>query len=187
MKAANAMMVLGLSLTLGLGGCCKEKVCTDQSKPALAKCQARADDLLKQLNDLKVKLAQALQNPGTIKVDPEVLQLEGPNGQKRKIVLREGTLKQEQVIKVMRMGKGGLQACYNRALKRNSSLHHANLTLTLAFRVRANGSPTGISVRPNRDAKMTDCMQKAIKRWQFPTFKGQPVGVEVPVTLRPKS
>ncbi len=178
-------MLLGLALSLpACGG--KQKPCVDKSKAGLAKCNAQVETLQKQLNDLKIKLAQALANPGTIKVDPELLTLVGPGGKKRKITLREGTLKQTEVIRVFRLGKGALQACYNRALKRNSSLHHASLTLNLAFKVRASGTPMGISVRPNRDAKMSDCMKKAIRRWKFPRFSGQPVGVESPVTLRPK-
>lgn len=185
MRSALAML-LGLALSLPACGGAKQKPCVDKSKPALDQCNTRAEELQKQLNDVKVKLAQALANPGTIKVDPELLTLVGPGGKKRKIVLREGTLKQAQVIKVFRLGKGALQACYNRALKRNSSLHHSSLTLNLAFKVRASGTPTGISVRPNRDAKMIDCMKKAITRWKFPRFSGQPVGVESPVTLRPK-
>ncbi|MBW2733065.1 MAG: AgmX/PglI C-terminal domain-containing protein [Deltaproteobacteria bacterium] len=164
---------------------CPSKKCVDKSKPALAECQKRTDALQRQVNDLKVTLAQALQNPGTIKVDPALLELDGP-GKKRRVVLKEGTLKQEEVIKVIRLGKSGLQACYNRALKRNSALHHSKLTLTLDFKVRASGDPATISLRPNSDAKMIDCMKKAIKRWRFPHFRGQPVGVVSPVTLRPR-
>lgn len=177
--------VLVLSAALLLAGCQKQKPCVDTSKPALDQCQKRADALQRKLNDLKITLAQALQNPGTIKVDPELLQLEGP-GKKRRIVLKEGTLKQGQVINVIRLGKSGLQACYTRALKRNSALHHSKLTLTLDFKVKASGDPAAISLRPNSDAKMIDCMKKAIKRWRFPRFQGQPVGVVSPVTLRPK-
>ena len=177
--------VLSLA-TLGMAACGQKTICVDKSKPALEQCQTKAEGLRKQLNDIKVKLAQALANPGTIKVDPEILTLIGPEGKKRKIVLREGTLKQTEVIRVFRLGKVALQACYNHALKRNSSLRHSSLTLNVAFRVRASGSPASVSIRPNRDAKMTDCMKKAILRWEFARFSGQPVGVESPVTLRPK-
>lgn len=177
--------VLCLVSTLLVSGCQKAQDCVDKSKPALDECQKRSEALQRKLNDLKITLAQALQNPGTIKVDPELLQLEGP-GKKRRIVLKEGTLKQGQVISVISVGKSGLQACYTRALKRNSALHHSKLTLTLDFKVKSSGDPVAISLRPNSDAKMIDCMKKAIKRWRFPRFQGQPVGVVSPVTLRPK-
>ena len=177
--------VCGLAVGVGCGSPAKQPPCVDKSKPALELCEKKADTLQRQLNDLKIKLAQALANPGTIKVDPQLLQLDGNNG-KPAVVLREGTLKQSQVVTVLSLGKAGLQACYNRALKRNTALHHSKLTLTVAFKVKPSGTPTAISVSPNRDAKMNDCMIKSIRRWKFPAFEGQPVGVETPVTLRPK-
>jgi hypothetical protein len=164
----------------------KQKPCVDKSAPALKTCNEKADKLQQQLNSLKVKLAQALQNPGTIKVDPTLLELVGPDGKKKKIVLQEGSLKPAQVTKVMRLGKAALQSCYTRALKRNTALHHTRLKLQMAFKVRPSGSPTSISLKPNRDAKMIDCMVKAIRRWKFPAFTGQPVDVKTTVPLVPK-
>ena len=175
-------MLLAAVAAIGLPAC-KKKPCVDKSKPALDTCQAERDQLQQQLNELKLKLAQALANPGTIEVDPSVLTI---NGKRIDVQVQEGTLTQDQVITVLRRSKGSLRDCYTRALKRNSALHHGSITLTVAFKVKPNGRPTAISLRPNRDAQMTDCMVRAINRWTFPSFQGQPVGVESPVTLTPK-
>jgi outer membrane lipoprotein-sorting protein len=170
------------SLAMVTLGCGDKDKCVDTSKPALEECRAEQAKLQEQLNDLKIKLAEALANPGTIKVDPSVLMIDGkPVG-----TAKEGTLTQQQVIEVLRKSKGSLRDCYTRALKRNSALHHGSITLTVGFKVQNSGRPTSIAIRPNRDAKMIDCMTKAIQRWTFPKFEGQSVGVESPVTLTPK-
>ena len=178
----TGIVVAFAGMALVQGGC-EKKPCVDKSKPALEQCQADLDQTQKQLNELKVKLAQALANPGTIQVDPSVLTV---NGRRLDTKAQEGTLTQDQVIAVLRSSKGSLRDCYTRALKRNSSLHHGSITLTVSFKVKNNGRPSAISVRPNRDAQMIDCMVRAINRWTFPRFEGQPVGVESPLTLTPK-
>jgi len=155
----------------------------DRSLEALRKCESERDRLQEDLNALKVKLAQALANPGTIKVDPALLTIEGKSLMP---AMQEGTLTQEQVFAVIGRSKGSLEACYTRALKRNSALHHGAITLSVSFSVRTNGRPTRIDIQPNRDGQMIDCMVKAIERWPFPEFDGQAVDVEAPVTLLPK-
>jgi len=184
MSRATLSVIALVAAAMTWTACGDKKKCVDKSKPALTTCQAKADKLQQQINDLKLKLAQALANPGTIKLDPSVLTIDGKAPPKRK--LREGTLSQQEVVRVVARNKATLQQCYTRALKRNRALHHTKLTLNVAFRVHNNGRPKAISVRPNHDARMIGCMKSAIKRWVFPRFKGQPVGVETPVTLRPK-
>lgn len=178
---------VALALVTLSGGCNSQPQAgqqqVDRSLEALRKCEADRDRLQEDLNALKVKLAQALANPGTIKVDPALLTIEG----KSLIAApQEGTLTQEQVFAVIGRSKGSLEACYTRALKRNSALHHGSITLNVAFSVRSSGRPTRIDIQPNRDAQMIDCMVKAIERWPFPEFQGQAVDVEAPVTLLPK-
>ena len=179
-SAFSGMLLLVAVTVVG----CNEKKCVDKSKPELDKCTARSDELQTQINTLKRQLAQALANPGTIKVDPSVLMIDGKPI--RVASGREGTISQAQVVGTLRRNKGSLQPCYNRALKRNSSLHHRKLQLTLSMKVNPNGSPSGIQISPRYDAQMDDCMTKAIRRWKFPPFKGSPVGIESPVTFTPK-
>jgi hypothetical protein len=169
--------------TLGLFSCGGKKTCIDVSRPALDECRSEGDKLRKEIIDLKRTLAQALANPGTIKVDPSVLMV---NGQLIKPNYKEGTLTQDQVIETMRQNKKVLKACYERAMKKNPALRRQTITLTVGFSVKPAGLPANISVSPNYDSMMIDCMRKAIMRWRFPPFTGQPVGVESPLTLTPK-
>jgi hypothetical protein len=166
-----------------LAACGGKKKCVDVSKPALEQCQADGDKLRKEVVDLKRQLAQALANPGTIKVDPSVLTI---NGRHIMPKLKEGTISQEQVVSTIRSNKRILKACYERAMKKNPALRRQTITLTVGFSVKPTGIPSRITVRPNYDGLMIDCMRKAIKRWRFPTFTGQPVEVESPLTLQPK-
>ena len=163
--------------------CGGDKKCVDVSGAALEECRGEGDKLRKEVVDLKRHLAQSLANPGTITVDPSVLMI---NGRHVAPKLREGTLSQDEVITTMRQNKKVLKACYERAMKKNPSLRRQTITLTVGFSVRPTGIPSSISVRPNYDSMMVDCMRKAIKRWRFPPFTGQPVGVESPLTLTPK-
>ena len=175
------------AVLLGAGCGSNQEACVDKSKAALETCQSESQALTQQLNDLKIKLAQALENPGSIKIDPKVLEIDGqPPVRSGGTNVREGSLKQDQVVKVLSMNKSGLQACYNRALKRNSALHHEAITQTLAFKIKNTGQATNIRIRPNRDPQMITCMKQAVGRWKFPSFSGASVDVETPVTLRPR-
>jgi hypothetical protein len=181
-------LALGV-LSLALAGCAKQgcsgeqQPCVDKSKPELDSCRANADKLQAEINTLKRQLAQALASPGSIKVDPSVLVIDG---KPIKVTAPESSLTQDQVVTTIRQNKGVLQQCYERAMKKNTALTHQKITLTLGFKVKPTGNAADISISPNYDSMMIDCMKKAIMRWRFPTFSGQPVGVESPVTLTPR-
>ncbi|MCC6746591.1 MAG: AgmX/PglI C-terminal domain-containing protein [Deltaproteobacteria bacterium] len=173
------------ALAVGMGCGEKPTECVDKSKPALDSCQAKLEQLQNDVNKIKLQLAQALQNPGSIKVDPSVLTIDGKPIKVEKGT-PEGALTQDQVIATLKQNKGGLQPCYQRALKRDSSLHHRKLVVNVGFQVQSTGAPANITITPNHNSEMVECMKKAIRRWKFPTFTGQPVGVESPVTFTPK-
>ncbi len=177
----TAASVLLIALAPGCGG--KQAPCVDNSKPELDQCRLNSDKLQGEINALKRQLAQALASPGSIKVDPSVLMIDG---KPIKVSVPEGNLSQEQVVATIRMNKPVLQQCYERAMKKNTALTHQKITLTLNFQVRPTGNAGEISISPNYDSMMIDCMKKAILRWRFPTFSGQPVGVESPITLTPR-
>lgn len=183
-RAAMGLAVLAVAM-LTLAACGgKKQECGDPSKGALDDCKGKQTQLQEEVNNLKRQLAQALANPGSIKVDPTVLMI---NGEVIMPKVQEGNLSQEQVVETIQLNKKVLKACYERALKKNGNLRRQSITLTLAFTVKPSGNADGISVRPNYDSLMIDCMQKAIQRWRFPNFTGQPVGVESPLTLTPKN
>ena len=108
------------------------------------------------------------------------------DGKPIKVDQQEGSLSQEQVVATMQQNRGVLQACYERAMKKNTALTHQRVTLTVGFQVAPSGVAQNITISPNYDSMMMDCMKKAIMRWRFPSFSGQPVGVETPITLQPR-
>jgi len=181
----RVMLVGGfLAASAVLASCGGREKCVDTSKPELDQCRLNTDRLQSEINSLKRQLAQALANPGTIRVDPSVLTIDGKPIQVDPP--KEGTLSQDQVVLTMRQNKGVLQACYERAMKKNPALSHQKITLTVGFKVKPSGVADAINISPNYDSMMIDCMKKAIMRWHFPTFVGQPVGVESPLTLTPR-
>jgi hypothetical protein len=177
-KLAAAALVIALT-----PGCGTKEPCIDKSKPELDECRLSGDKLQAEINALKRQLAQALASPGSIKVDPSVLMIDG---KPIKVAIPEGTLTQQQVVTTITQNKPVLQQCYERAMKKNTALTHQKITLTLGFQIRPTGNAGNIAISPNYDSMMIDCMKKAIMRWRFPTFSGQPVGVESPITLTPR-
>lgn len=181
-RASLLLIVMG-TLLWGVPGCGKKAPCVDLSKPELEQCKANVDKLQAEINELKKTLAQAIASPGTIEVDPSVLTIGGKPIQVKPV---EGNLAQEDVVRTMRENKGVLQACYERAMKKNTSLSQQKVTLNVAFSVQPTGESNDISISPNYDSGMISCMTKAIRRWKFPRFNGRPVGVQSPLTLTPR-
>lgn len=163
-------------------GCAARNDCGDKPNPALKQCMAEGDKLRKEVLELKTRLAQTLASPGVIKTDE--VAVKGAYVQPK---LTEGNLSQQQVVATIGRNKSVLKACYERAMKKNTALRRQSVRLTLAFTINPTGVPSQISVRPNYDGVMLDCMRKAIKRWRFPSFSGRPVDVESPVVLQPKN
>jgi transcription termination factor NusA len=187
--AARAPWFAGPAAAAGGAGCgsCKQEPCVDKSKAELEACKLNSDRLQAEVNSLKRQLAQALANPGSIKVDPSVLVIDG---KPIRVNPREGSLTQEQAAETLRQNLkqnyGALQSCYERAMKKNTALTHQRIVLTVGFQVQPSGTPANITISPNYDSLMMDCLKKAIMRWRFPSFSGQPVGVETPLTLQPR-
>jgi len=179
-------LALGACLALGaaLGGCKDDS--GEKWQAQLATCRTELDQQERQVNDLKRKLATAIANPGTIKVDPSVLMIDGTPIKVPRAGTHEGSMSQQQVVATLRENKGSLQPCYNRALKRDSGLHHRKIKLNLTMKVRPSGAPADITIGPAYDLQMIDCMKKAIRRWKFPAFSGGAVEVESPMTFTPK-
>ena len=161
----------------------KAQECVDRSAKPLEECRVNGDKLQAEILTLKRQLAQALADPGSIKVDPSVLEIEG---KLIKPTYKEGSLSQEEVISTMTKNKKVLKSCYERAMKKSVALQRDKITLTIGFKVQPSGSASNIRITPNHSTTMVDCMKKAIRRWKFPAFTGQPVGVESPLTLSPK-
>lgn len=154
-------------------------------------CQKEAEDLRGQVVQLKEQLARALAAPppqaAPVQVDPSILALAprstgGQDGE----ATGTGSLSQTAVVDVIRGGRPALQQCYERALKRNNALQVQQLKLTLGFSVQPTGRASSVSIKPNYDNNMADCIRTAVTGWRFPPFAGAPQDIQAPVTLSPK-
>ena len=174
-----------ISVAVVGAGCEKPPPCIDHSKKPLEDCRLAMDKLQSDNLSLKRQLALAKATPGSINVDdPSVTEI---NGKKPYVPEpQEGTLSQTQVVAAFKKNIPALRKCYERSMKKHEALQMSKLNLTIEFKVQPSGKPTGLYIRPSRIQEMTDCMKKSIKRWRFPTFTGQPVGVVYPLTLSPR-
>lgn len=89
----------------------------------------------------------------------------------------------QEVARIVKSHVGQLRPCYERGLKRN-----ANVQFISQLKVQLSAMPDGriqeVHFSPRTEADMEACMTQAITRWRVPSYKGQPVVLEVPVNLK---
>jgi hypothetical protein len=145
-----------------------------------------ADDLIACQNDrssLKEQLAAAqaevkkLQEAANPTVHLDALEL---HASAEKHV--EGNLPPDAVIKVFKANQGGLRACYEHGLKRNPNLQYVN-AVNAHFAVKNTGNAINVGFAPHADGEMERCMASTIAKWRFPSFTGEPVQFDYPVSL----
>jgi hypothetical protein len=93
---------------------------------------------------------------------------------------------QEAVLSLIRGGQARLQACYQKALRRDPALGLRPLRLRLAFTVRAGGDVGGIRFVPSPGGELVRCLREVVDDWRVPAFAGPSIAVEVPITLSPQ-
>jgi hypothetical protein len=172
--------------------------CTKQDETLIAKLRAANDRVVaceKELAEAKVardnykkQLAVALANPSKILLnDPEIIELIASIKKER----GGGggiELNPKDASAIVMRGAPAMQGCYERALKRNSSLQfRAGLGVTLGITVKPSGDVDAVDVTPSVDADMTKCIKSTVARWKFPTFTGNAVTIEQKLTLTPKT
>jgi hypothetical protein len=162
----------------------------DANSKVLA-CQKELAETKATRDGLKKQLAMALANPSRIQLtDPEIIELVA-SARKEKgggFEIGSGDLNPKEASAVVMRGASALQACYERALKRNAGLQtRTGLGVTLGITVKPIGEVDGVDVLPSVDAEMTKCMKTTIGRWKFPKFTGQAVTIEQKLTLTPKT
>jgi len=190
-----------LLLTLALAGCKQspDGQLTAHLKEAndkLVSCRSDVNDLKAQNADLKRKLAEAMANPARVQLtDPDILNLiaeiKGKSGGSRgggEVVLGKGALDPKEASRVVKQGAQALQRCYERALKKNAALQmQSGLGVMLELTVKPTGFVQGMSLTPQVDADLTDCVRTTVSRWKFPPFAGESVVVTQKLTLTPKT
>lgn len=95
----------------------------------------------------------------------------------------EGTMNTNAVGRVIRLGKGAIQACYQRALKRNPKLTGK---ISIRLIINAMGKVTKVSVDSDSvgDPSVTSCIKSIAGRWRFPPPEGGPAEVVVPIVFQ---
>jgi hypothetical protein len=179
----GSFSTLALSSLLGLavlGGGCGGSSQDDSGKTKLA------TDLVQCRNDLltlKEELAQAkadllkAQQSSTVKLDGVEVKAGNQGGGSK-----EGNVSPDAVARVIKLNASGFRACYEKALKRKPDLQYIQ-QVTAHFAVRNTGNAQGVGFAPHTDGDMERCMSGLMERWKFPTFQGDPVAFEVPVSL----
>lgn len=162
----------------------------DANSKVLA-CQKELAEAKSARDGLKRQLALALANPSRIQLtDPEIIELVASARKERTggTELGGGDLNPKDASTIVMNGAPALQACYERALKRNAALQmRTGLGVTLGITVKPVGEVEGVDVLPSVDAEMTKCMKSTISRWKFPKFTGNAVTIEQKLTLTPKT
>lgn len=90
--------------------------------------------------------------------------------------------KEADIARVVADGRSGLSACYQRALVRDSTLVHGNMT------IRASVAPSGrvdaVNISgPAAFRTMDPCLKRAVSQWTFPSAAA-PYVAEFPIRLR---
>jgi hypothetical protein len=185
-------LTLGTLVVSAVAGCDK------QDANLIAKLREANDKVVaceKELAETKVardnykkQLAVALANPSKILLnDPEIIELIATI-KKERGVASGNELNPGAASAIVMRGAPAMQGCYERALKRNSSLQfRAGLGVTLGITVRPTGDVDAVDVTPSVDADMTKCIKTTVARWKFPTFSGNAVTIEQKLTLTPKT
>ena len=178
MRLATVILVFASACGVGGGGG------DDGSKARMAAdlvtCKNEKNRLKEQVAEAKaeVEKTKAEAEKGFAQQFPTV-ELHGGMGQPKHI---EGNIPAEAVTKVLKQNIGGLRACYEHALKRKPDLQFVQ-TVSARFAVKNTGNATNVSFAPHADGEMERCMGQAMEKWKFPTFQGDPVAVELPISL----
>jgi hypothetical protein len=92
------------------------------------------------------------------------------------------TQQQFQITRVVRDGRPGLEACYQRALVRDASLVHGNLSVRVA--VAPSGHVDHVNITgPAAFRPLNPCLEAAVSRWTFPRADA-PYETKFPLQLR---
>ncbi|HEY2903702.1 MAG TPA: AgmX/PglI C-terminal domain-containing protein [Polyangia bacterium] len=160
-----------------------EKVLACQKDLAMAK---------NEIANLKRKVADAVANPTKFALtDPDIIELVASrrgSGAINKSGEVQPTLDPKLASKIVMQGATAMQACYERALKKNAALQmQSGLALTLGITVKPTGDVETVDVAPSVDRGLSDCFRTTALHWKFPTFSGTAVTIEQKLKLTPKT
>jgi len=82
-------------------------------------------------------------------------------------------LSANDVVKLQRTNSRGLKACYERALKRDTTL--SSIRVDVEIDLGDTGVVRSVKLSGTDSAFLVDCLRRNIKRWVFPPVGAQPV------------
>jgi len=195
-KRSLTVAFLGMMSVVGCRGGESDELTTrlNEANDKVVACKKDVNDLKTMNAELKQKLAQAMANPSRVQLtDPDILNLiaeiKGKRGDDNgELVLGKGDLNPKEASRVVKQGAQALQKCYERALKKNSSLQFkSGVGVLLELTVKPTGQVKGMNMSPQVDSEMTECVRSTVLRWKFPPFSGEQVVVTQKLTLTPKT
>ncbi len=90
------------------------------------------------------------------------------------------TLEQATIVSVIKGHQRGVHGCYQRQLKRDPGMRQANVKL--AFNIERSGQTSNVRIDEKyADTELASCLERLVRRWRFPAFKGEAIPVEYPL------
>ena len=90
------------------------------------------------------------------------------------------TLEQAAIVSVIKGHQRGVHGCYQRQLKRDPGMRQANVKL--AFNIERSGQTSNVHIDEKyADTELASCLERLVRRWRFPAFKGEAIPVEYPL------
>jgi len=92
-------------------------------------------------------------------------------------------LSQTELVEVINKYRAGLNGCYQRHLKGDPTFSPGRLMLR--FRIRPSGRTSQVSIgKKYGDTVLKKCLDRLVRRWRFPPFKGPPFDTEFPLLFQ---
>lgn len=92
-------------------------------------------------------------------------------------------LEDADILTMLRTNRSEVRACLHRHASRGSKLEG---TMTVTMNIRRDGRVEGVDVAPERfaQAEVATCLRDLVRTWRFPSFDGDTMSIDFPVTVR---
>ncbi len=190
MRAAQLTVVFGVVFATGaLVGCKGETVvkADPQTQSELDKCvkdKADKDKLIKTLQDENAAMMRDKQPAGgeiVVAIEGTLLTVKPgkPGAAPPPLDDKAAAAASKDFLDVFAKSRGGIQKCYEQALKKNSNLQARTITLRVSASFSNAGAFKSSSFDPPIDATFDTCMKTLSAKWVLPqsspamTFRAQ--------------
>jgi hypothetical protein len=174
--------VLVLALAALIATACKGKVeVRDDPETAkqLGDCEKARTDQKTYIASLEKQLAELqLKGAGNVVVtlEGEAMKItgKGPHEQAGEPREPRGSADDaklyEAFVAALKRSRGGIQKCYQAALKNNSALQARTVTLNIQVDYKTSGEVSGASFQPRIHENFDQCMDAIAKHWSLPAM-----------------